>query len=128
MKKNHFEEFKKSVKQMKNIEKGVSKPSRVYKYPDVKKIRKKLHVSQKELSEQLGISNRTLQNWEQSRRAPTGPARVLLNLLELQPNLLYQASGHTSSRKLKLKGISCVKTTKARRRTKSKKVKVPAQK
>jgi len=114
MKKKHFEELKKSVKQMRNIEKGAAAPSRVYKYPDVKKIRKKLHVSQKEFSEQLGISDRTLQNWEQSRRAPTGPARVLLNLLEIQPKLLHQVSGHKSSHKL-----TC-------RRTESKKVKVPA--
>ena len=113
MKKNHFEELKRSVKQMKNIEKGAAKPSRVYKYPDVKKIREKLHASQQEFSEQLGISNRTLQNWEQSRRAPTGPARVLLNLLELQPKLLYQVS-------------ECAKMAKTQKKTKPKKVKVSA--
>ena len=117
MKKTHFEKLKKSVKQMKNIERGSAKPSRVYKYPDVSKIRKKLHVSQREFSKRLGISSRTLENWEQSRRAPTGPARVLLSLLELQPtrvwNLSCQVSGY-------------VKMAKTTRRTKTKRTKTPA--
>lgn len=128
MKKKHFEELKRSVKQMKDIEKGVATPSRVYKYPDVRKIRKELHVSQKEFSKQLGISNRTLENWEQTRRAPTGPARVLLNLLELEParvwKLCYIVSANATSHKLTSKKAGHVRKIKVRKRIKSKKSKV----
>lgn len=38
----------------------------------------------------IGISQKTLQNWEQGRRAPTGPAKVLLRVAARHPKLLLE--------------------------------------
>jgi len=48
--------------------------------PDPKQIRIKLGLSQDKFAKLLGISTYTLQNWEQGRRKPGGPAKVLLNV------------------------------------------------
>jgi DNA-binding transcriptional regulator YiaG len=47
-------------------------------------------VSQARFAEALGISVDTLQNWEQGRRQPDGPAKALLRLLARHPNLLLR--------------------------------------
>jgi putative transcriptional regulator len=52
---------------------------------DVKKIRKKLHLSRQKFADCFGFSIRTLQHWEQGSRHPHGPARVLLLLLQRDP-------------------------------------------
>jgi putative transcriptional regulator len=39
----------------------------------------------------LGVSLKTIQNWEQGRRKPTGPARSLLVIMQYQPNALADA-------------------------------------
>ena len=41
-------------------------------------LRQRLKLTQQELAKQLGISSRTLQDWEQGRRQPSGPGRALL--------------------------------------------------
>ena len=41
-------------------------------------LRQRLKLTQKDLAKQLGISSRTLQDWEQGRRQPSGPGRALL--------------------------------------------------
>ena len=41
-------------------------------------LRQRLKITQQELAKQLGISSRTLQDWEQGRRRPSGPGRALL--------------------------------------------------
>lgn len=41
-------------------------------------LRQQLKLTQKELAKELGISSRTLQDWEQGRRQPSGPGRALL--------------------------------------------------
>lgn len=43
-------------------------------------LRQRLKLTQQELAKQLGISSRTLQDWEQGRRQPTGPGKALLQL------------------------------------------------
>ncbi len=45
-------------------------------------------ISQSRFAEALGISVDTLQNWEQGRRQPEGPAKALLRLLARHPRLL----------------------------------------
>ena len=50
--------------------------------PDVARLRRKL---------KLGVPIATLRNWEQGRRYPTGPARVLLNVLARRPELVMEA-------------------------------------
>ena len=51
-------------------------------------LRKTAKMTQKEFSEAICISPRTLQQWEQGRREPVGPAKALLRLMELKPSLI----------------------------------------
>ncbi len=83
-----FEELKESIKQGGKILKGKSKPTRKFDFdnPDPKMIRKKLGLSQSKFATLLGISTSTLQNWEQGRRKPEGPAKVLLNVAAKFPD------------------------------------------
>jgi putative transcriptional regulator len=48
--------------------------------PDIKEVREKTGLSQNEFAARLHISPRTLQNWEQGRRYPTGPAATLIRI------------------------------------------------
>ena len=53
--------------------------------PDVVAIREEYGLSQAKFAALLGISVRTLQNWEQGRRRPQGPAKVLLRVASKHP-------------------------------------------
>lgn len=57
--------------------------------PDVKAIRAKYGLSQSEFASMIGISVGTLRNWEQGRRAPEGPARVLLQVAAKHPEAVW---------------------------------------
>ena len=95
MKKELFEELLESVKQAKAIERGEMKPSRTFKLDpknDVVKARGKLGLSQSKVATLLGISQDTLQNWEQGRREPTGPAKVLLRIAAKHPRVLLEVA------------------------------------
>ena len=72
---------------MDKILKGKKRPSRkfVFKEPVVKFIREQTGLSQKDFARLMGVSKRTLENWEQGRRKPTGPARALLKIVETDP-------------------------------------------
>ena len=54
------------------------KAGRVVNVPAVAEIREKTGLSQSRFATLLGVSVRTLQDWEQGRRAPSGAARTLL--------------------------------------------------
>lgn len=56
--------------------------------PDVKKIRRKLNVSQSEFARRFHLNARTIQHWEQGRTVPDQPARVLLTLIEQAPKTI----------------------------------------
>ena len=58
---------------------------------DVKGVRSKLGMSQGSFAVQFGISTATLRNWEQGRRAPEGPARVLLTIIDREPEAVRRA-------------------------------------
>lgn len=58
---------------------------------DVAKIRKKLDLTQDEFADLMGVKVRTLQNWEQNRREPQGPARSLLRVAEKAPDAILKA-------------------------------------
>jgi putative transcriptional regulator len=93
MKKELFEELLQSVKQAKAIEKRQLKPARVFRVnakTDIVLVRAKLGLSQSKFAAVLGISADTLQNWEQGRRSPTGPAKVLLEIAARHPELLLE--------------------------------------
>jgi putative transcriptional regulator len=53
--------------------------------------RMKLGVSQKAFAQLLGVSVRTLQEWEQGRREPSGAARTLLRIALKSPEAILQA-------------------------------------
>jgi putative transcriptional regulator len=93
MKKELFAELIESIKQGGKILKGRAKPKRAFEYDelDVKKIRQRLGLSQTKFSALLDISPATLRNWEQSRRKPHGPARVLLRIAEKNPKSVLEA-------------------------------------
>lgn len=90
MKDELFEELLGSVREGGRILRGEAKPSRKFELgePDVAEIREKHGLSQQKFAALLGISVRTLQNWEQGRRRPHGPARVLLRIAEEHPEAL----------------------------------------
>ena len=95
MKKELFEELLESVKQAKAIEKGELKAARVVRVnakADIVRVRGKLGLSQSKFAAILGISADTLQNWEQGRRSPTGPAKVLLKIAAKHPEILLEVA------------------------------------
>lgn len=55
-------------------------------------IREKLKLSQSAFAGLLGVSTRTLQDWEQGRRSPQGPAIALLRIAEQHPEVFVQLS------------------------------------
>lgn len=52
--------------------------------------RSKLRLSQNKFAALLGISVKTLHNWEQGRRKPTGAARVLLRVAARHPEIVLE--------------------------------------
>lgn len=92
MNKENFAELVESVKQAGAIKRGEQKPSRRFemKPQNVRRIRRRFDASQNRFAQMLGVSVNTLQNWEQGRCRPTGPARVLLVIAERNPSLLRE--------------------------------------
>jgi len=93
MKNEEFEKLAQSIKQAGQIRRGKKRPSRVFRFsvPDVKKTRERLQMSQTEFATMIGVSARTLQNWEQGRRTPEGPAQALLRVAEKNPEAVLEA-------------------------------------
>jgi len=95
MKKELFDELLQSVKEATAIERGKAKPSRTFEVKtanDVVRVRTKLGLSQNKFARLLGISEDTLQNWEQGRRQPAGPAKVLLKVAARHPEVILEAA------------------------------------
>lgn len=65
---------------------------RVVNVPDVAKVREKTGLSQSRFAELLGVSVRTLQDWEQGRRVPSGAARTLLMIADRDPKALLKVA------------------------------------
>ena len=57
---------------------------------DVAAVRRGTGLSQPAFAGRIGVSIGTLRNWEQGRRAPDGPARVLLALLARNPRIVEE--------------------------------------
>lgn len=66
------------------------KYGRVINIPDVAGIRAKSGLSQAQFAGLMGVSVRTLQDWEQGRRAPSGAARTLLLVASRNPSALLE--------------------------------------
>jgi putative transcriptional regulator len=54
---------------------------------DVAKIRKEMGLSRPRFAERFGFRPKTLQHWEQGDRKPSGPARILLAILDKDPDI-----------------------------------------
>jgi len=70
------------IRQLKRGEIG-----RVVTVPPVSETRARVGLSQSEFARLLGVSVRTLQEWEQGRRVPSGPARALLAIAYKNPRV-----------------------------------------
>jgi len=88
-----FRELVKSVRQGGAILRGEEEAARETSFedPDVGAIREEYGLSQTKFAALLGISVRTLQNWEQGRRHPQGPARVLLRVAARHPRAVLDS-------------------------------------
>lgn len=58
---------------------------------DVKKLREGLRMTQPEFALKFGFSLGTLRQWEQGRRSPDGPARILLTVISHSPSAVKNA-------------------------------------
>ncbi len=90
-----FEELLESARQAVAIRRGEMEPLRVFDFEDVDvpKLRQRFGLSQPKFAALLGISVGTLRNWEQGRRRPEGPARVLLRVAARNPAAVLDATG-----------------------------------
>ena len=89
-----FERLVKSTEQAIEISEGKIKPNRTFTFElpdDIKAIRRnKLHMSQDKFAAMLGVSVRTLQEWEQGRRKPSGAAKSLLKIASYAPDVVIK--------------------------------------
>ena len=95
MKERDFRNLVRSIRQAGRIRRGRMKAARVFTFrpADIKSIRLKLGRSQAEFALMIGVSVATLQNWEQGRRVPEGPARALLEIAAHNPKAVADALG-----------------------------------
>ena len=95
MKKELLAELKQSLREANLIKRGQLKPGRVFHLnpqSSIVRVRGNLGLSEANFAAILGISPDTLQNWEQGRRTPTGPARVLLRIASRHPEVLLEVA------------------------------------
>ena len=81
------EEILEGIRQLKRGEHG-----RIINVPAIASIREKTGLSQARFAELLGVSVRTLQEWEQGRRKPSGAARTLLLIADKNPRALVDVA------------------------------------
>src|SRR5450759_4057022 len=65
---------------------------RIINVPSVAAVRESTGLSQSQFAQLLGVSVRTLQEWEQGRRAPSGAARTLLRIAVKNPRALREVA------------------------------------
>jgi DNA-binding transcriptional regulator YiaG len=117
MNQERFAELSEALRQAKAVRRGAAAPTRVWNVTrdrngklhrrqldpqtyqqeqraewenTVSATRSRLRLSQNKFAELLGISVKTLHNWEQGRRKPTGAARVLLRLAARHPEVVLE--------------------------------------
>ena len=89
---NIGQEILEGIKEIKRFKKGEIKlKARALNEPSPPKtIRKKLKLSQSSFAGLMGVSPRTIQDWEQGRRKPQGPAKSLLRIAEQHPEIFIE--------------------------------------
>jgi putative transcriptional regulator len=96
MDKQHFDQLVKGVREMKRHVAGKAvrgAKSTALSVPSVRSIREAAQISQSQCAKLIGVNLRTLQNWEQERTKPTGPARALLKIVASDPTALGALHG-----------------------------------
>ena len=88
-KRNLFEEISEGLNAYRDRPETL--PQREISAPDVKAIREQFGFSQSQMAAFLNVRKRTLENWEQRRRGPTGPAQTLLRIMEREPRAVRRA-------------------------------------
>lgn len=102
---NLLESLQQAYSESQKIKNGEKQAARItyYRVPDPKKIRSSMGMSQAKFALMLGISQRTLEGWEQGRRRPKGPARRLLEVAQNFPEAVattaFQAQKQTIKNK-----------------------------
>ena len=88
-----FDRLVSSVKEMDGIVRGERAPSREFHVTpvQVREIRKATGLSQEKFAKVIHVAVGTLKNWEQGHRDPTGPARVLLQVIKHDPRYVIEA-------------------------------------
>lgn len=84
--------WKEVLEGVKEIKAGGGKRTKVQPASQVVRVRLKSGLSQAEFAAALGVSKRTLEQWEQGRREPSGAARQLLKIAERHPELLVEVA------------------------------------
>lgn len=82
---------------LKAIKKGEARRFKVEVPSDIQNTRRHLKLSQLEFSELMNVSIKTLQDWEQGRRKPSGPACTLLEIAKKHPRILLSYTTQKSS-------------------------------
>jgi|GEM_PF-539529 len=94
MEKQIFEDLLQSVQEMDKIMRGEIPPSRVFVLEkntiDARSTREKTGLSQSEFAKLLRVKIKTLQNWEERRSTPIGPAAALLQLVDKAPHWVLE--------------------------------------
>lgn len=87
-----FEEIMQGLEEAEAYMRGEAAGSQIHKVeipePDVRAIRAGTGLSQAEFARSIGVAPATVKNWEQGRRHPHGPARVLLALVQAEPGII----------------------------------------
>ena len=94
MNKTSFDELMNSVKEMDSIARGHKTPGRTTRVtdPEVREIREKTGLSQIRFAALIGVSKRTLENWEQGRSKPNAQASALILMVRKYPDTLEKLS------------------------------------
>jgi putative transcriptional regulator len=77
---------------VKEIKAGGGKRSSLQPASQIVRIRLKSGLSQAQFASALGVSKRTIEQWEQGRREPSGAAKQLLRIAERHPELLLEVA------------------------------------
>ncbi len=94
MDKEHFDQLVTAVCQMNRHMAGkVVRGAKITELsePDVRTIREAAKISQSQFAKLIGVTLRTLQNWQQRRTRPTGPVRALLKIVASDPKSAIEA-------------------------------------
>lgn len=77
---------------VKEIKAGGGKRTKVQPSTQAARVRLKSGLSQAQFAVALGVSKRTLEQWEQGRREPSGAARQLLKIADRHPEVLIEVA------------------------------------